>query len=464
MSDPIDELSGFDPGPAMNPLPPSDVRRRGDRLRRRNTVLAGVGGALAVALIATPIALLGTRGDDDAAPDPAPPTVDWIRSIPADFPIDDGMGGGSSIPTTVSDDRPYGEVVLPPLNLCGTDVWSPDDAVDVLGAVWSNRVEGGEQRTLAVYADGVTAQESLAAIADGVDACAPSGPADFEYAGLRSTTGEESYAWVQRWRRGSEPTGDTDVWHAIRVGNAILLNKTYVPDAAPSASQAAADLLGERAEGPVEAMCVFSADGCTTSTPPPSEETTPPASNGGDPADVPLDWDLIDMTGDGGEILGPDAEARGADEVAPCGEVVWPEAGVGRNAVTTTGPEFVESRELVAFESADDAVAVLERVRSAIAACPTQVNEQDPTNSPEQAWDVIDADNGYDSVTFSLTYTDGMPGGTIWQLTRVGRAVLAVDVGGEYARGRSARFGARRLSEITGHITPAMCAFTEAGC
>ena len=71
MSDPNERLSSFDPGPAMNPLPPSDVRRQGDRLRRRNNVLAGVGAAVAVAVIVTPLAILGTRGDGNTSPDPA---------------------------------------------------------------------------------------------------------------------------------------------------------------------------------------------------------------------------------------------------------------------------------------------------------------------------------------------------------------------------------------------------------
>ena len=46
MPDPMDELSNFEPGVPVSPIPAAEVRRRGDRLRRRNTALA-VGGAVA---------------------------------------------------------------------------------------------------------------------------------------------------------------------------------------------------------------------------------------------------------------------------------------------------------------------------------------------------------------------------------------------------------------------------------
>ncbi len=249
-----------------------------------------------------------------------------------------------------------------------------------------------------------------------------------------------------------------------RVGNALLLDKTYVPDADPVVSQQTVTLLSERAAGVVDAMCVFAAEGCATSSPSPAEPTTPPATDRGIPDDFPIDWDLVDMTGDGGEIDGPGPDARGATEVSPCDRVAWPVAGVDRLAFTTTGPEFEESRELVLFASADEAVAVMEGVRSAVAACPSEINELDPTDSPEQVWDLLDTDTGYDSVAFSLTYADGMPGGIIHQLTRVGRAIVAVDTAGEYARGNSVTYALTRLDEITSHLTPAMCAFTEAGC
>ena len=69
MSDPIRDLENFSTGGTpMTPLPASEVRRRGDRLRRRNTTLLSVAGAVAVAaIVATPLALSG--GKDKAGPD-----------------------------------------------------------------------------------------------------------------------------------------------------------------------------------------------------------------------------------------------------------------------------------------------------------------------------------------------------------------------------------------------------------
>lgn len=201
-----------------------------------------------------------------------------------------------------------------------------------------------------------------------------------------------------------------------------------------------------------------------TPVPSPSASTALPVP-GAIPAGFPIAWDAIDMTDDGGELLGPGPRAPGVLEVSPCEQAVWPVAGDERLAFRTTGPEFEESRELVVLASAEEAVTAMAGVRSALADCPTEINELDPTSSQEQAWDLLEARTGYeDSVTFSMTYTDGMPGGQIWQLTRVGRAIIAVGTGGEYSRGRSTRFAARRLTGLTAHLTPRMCAFTEAGC
>ena len=57
--DPIRQLESFDQqGVGVNPLLPAEVRRRGDRRRRRNNLLAAAGALTAVAVIATPWALV----------------------------------------------------------------------------------------------------------------------------------------------------------------------------------------------------------------------------------------------------------------------------------------------------------------------------------------------------------------------------------------------------------------------
>ena len=53
----------------LHPLPASEVRRRGDRLRRRNTALAVAGGTVAaMTAIGVPVAL--SQDGTDARPDP----------------------------------------------------------------------------------------------------------------------------------------------------------------------------------------------------------------------------------------------------------------------------------------------------------------------------------------------------------------------------------------------------------
>ena len=85
----------------LHPLPASEVRRRGDRLRRRNTAMAAVGGtAAALVAVGVPVALVQGGGDDDAAPTPIanqPTTqvttqvVAWRTEVPADFPLVQGL-------------------------------------------------------------------------------------------------------------------------------------------------------------------------------------------------------------------------------------------------------------------------------------------------------------------------------------------------------------------------------------
>jgi len=87
--DPISErLHQLDPGGAMKPPTPAEIRRRGDRMRRRNTTLAAVGAVVAVAVIATPVAVFAGGsggGNRDIGPVTDPPSA---TSTPSD-PLED---------------------------------------------------------------------------------------------------------------------------------------------------------------------------------------------------------------------------------------------------------------------------------------------------------------------------------------------------------------------------------------
>ena len=115
MSDPIAELRGLEDEMAGPPLSAAEVRRRGDRLRRRPTALVAVAAAAPVAPLALPVAVVG--GNDRSAPPrvpsptatPSRPSGDYssttpsrpaetpwappdarIDDIPADFPLAPG--------------------------------------------------------------------------------------------------------------------------------------------------------------------------------------------------------------------------------------------------------------------------------------------------------------------------------------------------------------------------------------
>ena len=99
-NDPLESLDNFPEGLHVDSLPASEVRRRGDRMRRRNTALATVGGVVAAAVfIGTPVALMSGNDKDTVDPAPSPPTPSvtedgqpgWLTEIPAEFPVTEGM-------------------------------------------------------------------------------------------------------------------------------------------------------------------------------------------------------------------------------------------------------------------------------------------------------------------------------------------------------------------------------------
>lgn len=74
----------------VSSLDPVEVRRRGDRLRRRRTGLAVVGAVCATAILVGGTALVGARTSSDSIPGPVDsPAAEAV--IPAEFDLADGL-------------------------------------------------------------------------------------------------------------------------------------------------------------------------------------------------------------------------------------------------------------------------------------------------------------------------------------------------------------------------------------
>ena len=200
--------------------------------------------------------------------------------------------------------------------------------------------------------------------------------------------------------------------------------------------------------------------GCAVQDGPPSSPglaATSGTDTVGIPDDFPLDVDHRDLTGDGGELLGPGPDVRGLAEEQVCASDLWKVPAADRLAFVSTGPEYADVRELRTFATTADALAQMEERRASFAGCDREVRE-----GTTILWTTYEEDTGYDSVTFSSTVEDSLGGG-VFQVTRVGRAVLALVVGAEWSEG-TAPGGAAELTAVTRRIAPEMCLFTEAGC
>ncbi len=441
----------------MNPLPPSDVRRQGDRLRRRNNVLAGVGAAVAVAVIVTPLAILGSRGDGDASPDPAPtPRTEWRQSIPADFPLGDGMPDDA----VVSADPPYGEVVMETVNLCDAEVWSAADARDLLGAVWTNGIEGGEQRTLAVYADDAAAEQAVRAFDDAIGGgCSIGNQASST--DVTPLNSQGTLGWVESYVREGAPSG-ARVGQLTLVGNALLLDHVFVPEQSGAVAEQAAQTLADSASGVIEAMCVFSPLGCAGENEAP--ETTAP-----DPDAITEIPDGIDITtgmaeNESGEPVMATAEGEGVAELVICDTPTLPADGVrDRLAANASGPEYSDARELRTYGSAEEAQATIDGMVDAVEACPTE----DFTTT---TWvnTITDGTLGEDSYTITTTYLEnGEPTlGAIWRhVVRIGNAVFVSTGSGEAFPSPSFdRFLVKDANELEAIISGFACEFSELSC
>ncbi|MDF1602336.1 hypothetical protein [Nocardioides sp. YIM 152315] len=262
MPDPLDELDNFSaPGLTMTPLPAAEVRRRGTRMRRRNTALATVGAVAAVALVATPIALAASgTGDAGGTPDPAEtPTataVTWVTTIPPDFPLTSGLPETNGHDGSPVEARAGYEPQA--VDVCDGEGWTPAETTDVQQATYTGESEGGQERTLALYPSERAAGLAMQSQTAQVQACVIASEGEGRSAEVISSD-DDTLVYADHM----SDAGDMFVHRVVRVGNALLLDSTYAMGGGdPDVVQQTADLLEEKSGGTVDAMCVFSADPC----------------------------------------------------------------------------------------------------------------------------------------------------------------------------------------------------------
>jgi len=288
MSDPIHDLENFNSeGLPVNPLAPSEVRRLGDRMRRRRNAAAVVAGVAAVAVIAAPIALYAGR-DDSSAPSPAPspsesttsapvvpdPIVSWFEEIPEDFPLavgwpdddeaergEDGLKGPDRVLRSLT------------FTLCG-DTLNDTVYVDRLRADWTN-VEDYRHRQLTTYADADQAVAEVKALTDFHREC-PTEEGDDGYTRVtevqRTEVGGESWAVVTHYEFDGAPAVGLTITHVIRLGRAVLINTISNEGGAGQDPDGEVrghlDAMTSAIAQPMSRMCVFTKAGCDDGTEP----------------------------------------------------------------------------------------------------------------------------------------------------------------------------------------------------
>lgn len=183
--------------------------------------------------------------------------------------------------------------------------------------------------------------------------------------------------------------------------------------------------------------------GATSTTPSPVQTSIPDG--------FPLDRGAYDF-GAEGDRRGPAPDVQVA-QPSPCGiTVLGGPLVTDRLAFANLGNEFEDHRQLLLYANEKDAVGVMGNVERAVAACPTE-----PFEGMTLTWQTKVADVGHPSFTVAQG-VQGSVGGTTFQLTRVGRAILQVAWSGEGGGDVAGQ------ADVTRQITPEMCVWSSTGC
>src|SRR4051812_24992308 len=160
----------------------------------------------------------------------------------------------------------------------------------------------------------------------------------------------------------------------------------------------------------------------------PTPAASPEAA--GIPDDFPLGRGLV---ADGEtRVTAPQRDVKGIRLEQQCWDSAWPGPVDDRLVVQQVGPELGVTRELAVYRDAATAETVGDRIRADAAHC-----HRLPATSKHDAMDVTltgpaHTGNAHVVASFAETLSGGQPGGSVFVVTRVGRALLAVEDSGEW--------------------------------
>jgi hypothetical protein len=247
MSDLFTSLRQEDPAVG---LPADEVRRLGDRARRRRITVRAAGATCVVAAVAATSLALGTgtplTAPDPVAPDPDPSPTRAVapepdRLVPSGFPLSRGLPMSAGTPDLAGPAAaPFSEVIPP---VCGSTYALAGTPVDRLAMEGTNVVFQGV-RDLAVYDSPGQALRAVEEQAQRLRDC----PTERGAGSLATTTVEPLAIGDQAWRATRVYTSDgtavsVEVFYLVQRGTAALvLTESLFDEPAPVANGPAIDV------------------------------------------------------------------------------------------------------------------------------------------------------------------------------------------------------------------------------
>jgi len=448
--DPIRDLEQFPTeGLAVNPLSPADVRRRGDRMRRRRHAATALAGAAAVALVVVPLAVFAGGNGERSEQPPVATSPANPGEVPDGFPLTAGWPEEGTDPHLVG--PAHDAALADDFLVCDRPLPRPA-FTDVLSAELHDVEDEVQFRWLTTYADPRAARQAVAGVRAAWEACPREAtvPGNTPTAEWRHRVADVTLAGAaaDSFGVGSELTtatgegiGRQTRYVSLRVGRAVLSGMwwTHGSEPDPGARDALVQAMAEDAAVPVAAMCTWAEDPCSrqpeqSAQPDPSEQS--PGRDGDWLDEIPEGFRLlvgVDNDPEGSTpTVSPDAAGLAA--VGLCGREVWPAESVDRLAGEDPALDHHWQRELLLFPSDAEAKAAMARVRDALAGCPREPST-DPA-VPDLESDLVHTSHPGDSgaeeaVTWTDAYANGAIGTRVFQFVRVGNAVTGSVVDSE---------------------------------